>query len=132
MLYAPSYAFLVTGEDFWPLWSLPWLLIISGYLALHYWGAPDDALRQARLERAARYARALKVLGKDPSHEFCRRLMSATLIASLLFALCLSVLLMDIYRVTFKFFCVVYGVLLIVHLIRVAIQQDISVARANG
>ena len=50
---------------------------------------------------------------------------------SLLFALCLPILLMDFYRVTFKFFCVVYGFLLVVHLIRVAIAQNISVARAD-
>jgi hypothetical protein len=85
-----------------------------------------------RLKRAERYARALKLIGKEPSHEFCRRLTFATLIASLLFALCLPVLLMDFYRVTFKFFCVVYGFLLVVHLIRVAIAQNISAARADG
>ena len=39
---------------------------------------------------------------------------------------------MDFYRVTFKFFCVVYGFLLAVHLIRVAIAQNISVARSDG
>ena len=54
-----------------------------------------------------------------------------TLVASLIFALSLPILLMDFYRVTFKFFCVVYGFLLVVHLIRVAIAQNISVARAE-
>jgi len=39
--------------------------------------------------------------------------------------------LMDFYRVTFKFFCVVYGFLLVVHLVRIAIAQNISVARAD-
>ena len=95
-------------------------------------GLSDEALHQARLQRAERYARALKPMGKEPSYEFCRRLILATLIASLLFALCLPVVLMNFYRVTFKFFCVVYGFLLVVHLIRVAIAQNISVARADG
>lgn len=137
LLYAPSYAVLVSSEHysgmyFWPLWSMPWVFIVYGYFTLRYWGATDEALHQARLQRAERYARALKPMGKEPSYEFCRRLIFATLIASLLFALCLPVLLMDFYRVTFKFFCVVYGFLLVVHLIRVAIAQNISVARADG
>ncbi len=137
LLYAPSYAVLISSEHyagmlFWPLWSLPWLFIVYGYFSLRYWGPTDEALHQARLQRAERYARALKPMGKEPSYEFCRRLIFATLIASLLFALCLPVLLMDFYRVTFKFFCVVYGFLLVVHLIRVAIAQNISVARADG
>jgi hypothetical protein len=137
LLYAPSYAVLISSEDYagilyWPLWSLPWLFILYGYFNLRYWGPSDDALHEARLQRAERYARALKPIGKEPSYEFCRRLTFATLIASLLFALCLPVLLMDFYRVTFKFFCVVYGFLLVVHLIRVAIAQNISVARADG
>ncbi len=137
LLYAPSYAALISNEDYagslyWPLWSVPWLFILYGYFNLRYWGSTDDALHKARLQRAERYARALKPIGKEPSYEFCRRLTFATLIASLLFALCLPILLMDFYRVTFKFFCVVYGFLLVVHLIRVAIAQNISVARADG
>ena len=137
LLYAPSYATLVSSESyagmqFWPLWSLPWLFIILGYFNLRYWGPADDTLHEARLQRAERYARALKPIGKEPSYEFCRRLTFVTLVASLIFALCLPVLLMDFYRVTFKFFCVVYGFLLVVHLIRVAIAQNISVARSDG
>ncbi len=137
LLYAPSYAVLISTEEYagtlyWPLWSVPWLFIVSGYFNLRYWGPTDDALHAARLQRAERYARALKPIGKEPSYEFCRRLTFATLIASLLFALCLPILLMDFYRVTFKFFCVVYGFLLVVHLIRVAIAQNISAARAEG
>ena len=120
------------GTLYWPLWSLPWLFLVYGYFNLRYWGPTDDALHEARLQRAERYARALKPIGKEPSYEFCRRLTFVTLIASLLFALCLPILLMDFYRVTFKFFCVVYGFLLVVHLIRVAIAQNISVARAEG
>ena len=137
LLYTPSYAVLISSEGYagtmyWPLWSVPWLFILYGYFNLRYWGQSDDVLHEARLQRAERYARALKPIGKEPSYEFCRRLTFATLIASLLFALCLPILLMDFYRVTFKFFCVVYGFLLVVHLIRVAIAQNISVARADG
>jgi hypothetical protein len=136
LLYAPSYATLISSESyagmqFWPLWSLPWLFIVMGYFKLRYWGATDEMLHEARLERAERYARALKPIGKEPSYEFCRRLTFVTLVASLIFALCLPILLMDFYRVTFKFFCVVYGFLLVVHLIRVAIAQNISVARSE-
>jgi hypothetical protein len=105
--------------------------MLLGYLYLRYWGPGEASLQEARLHRAERYARALKPIGKDASYEFCRRLTFMTLIASLLFALCLPVLLMDFYRVTFKFFCVVYGFLLVVHLIRIAIAQNISVARAE-
>ncbi|MCC6141555.1 MAG: hypothetical protein IT389_13175 [Nitrospira sp.] len=136
LLYAPSYATLISSESyagmqFWPLWSLPWLFIVMGYFKLRYWGKTDEMLHEARLERAERYARALKPIGKEPSYEFCRRLTFVTLVASLIFALCLPILLMDFYRVTFKFFCVVYGFLLAVHLVRVAIAQNISVAKAD-
>ena len=136
LLYAPSYASLISHEDYsgylyWPLWSIPWLFILYGYVRIRYWGPTDETLRAARMQRADRYARALKPVGKEPSYEFCRRLTLATLIASLLFALCLPILLMDFYRVTFKFFCVVYGFLLVVHLVRVAIAQNISIARAD-
>jgi hypothetical protein len=113
------------------LWGLPWLLIFGGYFYLRYWGAGEAALKEAKLQRADRYARALKLIGKEASHEFCKRLTFVTLIASLLFALCLPILLTDFYRATFKFFCVVYGFLLVVHLVRISIAQNISIARAN-
>jgi hypothetical protein len=137
LLYAPSFATLISSETYgdgtyWPLWAMPWALILAGYVHLRYWGPSESTLNEARLQRAERYARALKPIGKEASYEFCRRLTFMTLIASLLFALCLPVLLMDFYRVTFKFFCVVYGFLLVAHLIRVAIAQNISVARAEG
>jgi hypothetical protein len=106
-------------------------LILAGYLHLRYWGAEETVLRTARLQRAERYSRALKLIGREASHEFCKRLTFMTLIASLLFALCLPILLTDFYRATFKFFCVVYGFLLVVHLVRIAIAQNISIARAN-
>ncbi len=137
LLYAPSFGTLVSSETYggsayWPLWAMPWGLILLGYVSLRYWGPSDSMLQEARLGRAERYARALRPMGKEASYEFCRRLTFMTLIASLLFALCLPILLMDFYRVTFKFFCVVYGFLLVVHLVRIAIAQNISVARADG
>ena len=110
---------------------MPWTVILAGYFYLRYWGASSSLLYDARLQRAERYARALKPIGKEASYEFCRRLTFMTLIASLLFALCLPIILMDFYRVTFKFFCVVYGFLLVVHLVRIAIAQNISIARAD-
>jgi hypothetical protein len=136
LIYAPSFAALISSETYqgsayWPLWAMPWVLIVLGYFYLRYWGPNAAALNEARLQRAERYARALKPIGKEASYEFCRRLTFATLIASLVFALCLPILLMDFYRVTFKFFCVVYGFLLVVHLIRIAIAQNISMARAD-
>jgi hypothetical protein len=136
LLYAPSFATLVSSETYgdgayWSLWAMPWAFVVAGYLYLRYWGASSSLLNDARLQRAERYARALKPIGKDASYEFCRRLTFMTLIASLLFALCLPIILMDFYRVTFKFFCVVYGFLIVVHLVRIAIAQNISVARAE-
>jgi hypothetical protein len=136
LLYAPSFAALLSGETYggeayWALWTLPWLLILGGYGYLRNWGTSEVVLQAARLQRAERYARALKQIGREASHEFCKRLTFMTLIASLLFALCLPILLTDFYRATFKFFCVVYGFLLVVHLVRIAIAQNISIARAN-
>ena len=132
----PSFATLVSSDIYgeavyWPLWAMPWVIILTGYFYLRYWGASTSLLNDARLQRAERYARALKPIGKEASYEFCRRLTFMTLIASLLFALCLPIILMDFYRVTFKFFCVVYGFLLVVHLVRIAIAQNISAARAD-
>jgi hypothetical protein len=137
LLYAPSFAALLSSETYggaayWPLWGLPWLLILGGYGYLRYWGAGEAALKEAKLQRADRYARALKLIGREASHEFCKRLTFVTLIASLLFALCLPILLTDFYRATFKFFCVVYGFLLVVHLVRISIAQNISIARSDG
>ena len=136
LLYAPSCAALLSSEtyggaSYWPLWVLPWVLILGGYGYLHYWGTGEAAIQAARIQRAERYAHALKQIGREAHHEFCKRLTFMTLIASLLFALCLPILLTDFYRATFKFFCVVYGFLLAVHLVRIAIAQNISVARAN-
>ncbi len=136
LLYAPSFASLLSsdiygGPAYWPLWASPWLLILGGYFYLRYWGIGEAAVKAARLQRADRYARALKQIGKEASHEFCKRLTFVTLIASLLFALCLPILLSDFYRATFKFFCVVYGFLLVVHLVRISIAQNISISRSD-
>jgi len=137
LLYAPSFSALLNSETYggaayWPLWGLPWVLILGGYGYLRYWGVGEAALKEAKLQRADRYARALKQIGREASHEFCKRLTFVTLIASLLFALCLPILLADFYRATFKFFCVVYGFLLVVHLVRISIAQNISIARSDG
>jgi len=136
LLYAPSFAALLSsdtygGSTYWPLWALPWLLILGGYGYLRYWGTGEAAVKAAKLQRADRYAHALKQIGREASHEFCKRLTFMTLIASLLFALCLPILLSDFYRATFKFFCVVYGFLLVVHLVRISIAQNISISKAN-
>lgn len=136
LLYAPSFGTLVlsepyAGSAYWPLWAAPWLVIVAGYFALQRWGAQGADLLASRRHRAARYAKALKLIGREPSYEFCRRLTLVTLMASLIFALCLPILLADFYRVAFNFFCVVYGFLLVVHLVRVAIVQNLSIARAE-
>ena len=136
LLYAPSFGALLlsepyAGSSYWPLWAAPWLAIAAGYLTLHRWGTGPSDLHAARLQRATRYAKAPKLIGRESSYEFCRRLTLVTLMASLIFALCLPILLVDFYRVAFNFFSVVYGFLLVVHLIRVAIVQNLSVARAE-
>jgi hypothetical protein len=136
LLYAPSCATLLTGEQYagssyWPLWAAPWLGIVGGYWLLRYRGASEVSLQTSRALRAGRYAKALKLVGKESSYEFCRRLTLMTLIASLIFVLFLPILLVDFYRVAFNFFCVVYGFLLVVHLLRVAIVQNLSEARAE-
>lgn len=135
-LYVPSFnTLMLTGqyasEQYWPLWSAPWLIIVGGLAALWRWGPSETSVRQACLSRYERYYRALKPIEREPSNEFCRRLMFATLIVSAFFALCLPVLLVDFSRVAFNFFCVVYGFLLAIHLIRVAISQNLSIERAD-
>lgn len=63
--------------------------------------------------------------------EFGQRLTMATLGMTMIFALCLPILLMDFHQVAFDFFCVVYGFLLAVYLVRVSISQNLSVARSS-
>lgn len=50
LLYTSSFAALISSETYgrtayWPLWALPWLLILPGYFHLRYWGAGEAALR---------------------------------------------------------------------------------------
>jgi uncharacterized membrane protein len=135
-LYVPSFNMLLlteqyAGDQYWLLWSAPWLIIVGGFAMLWRYGPSENAVWQACLSRYERYYRALKPIEREPSNEFCRRLMFATLIVSAFFALCLPILLVDFSRVAFNFFCVVYGFLLAVHLIRVVIAQNLSIERAD-
>ncbi len=130
-LYIPSFvAFLLAEEyrsvQYWPLWSVPWLIIVGGIVALRRWGPSDTAARHACISRYERYRRALKPIEGEPTQEFCRRLMIATLYTSAFFALGMIVLLADFYQAAFSFFSVVYGFLLAMHLVRVAISQNLS------
>ena len=136
LLYLPSFGTLMSAElyagtQFWPLWASPWLILIAGYVFLYRRGPSDPSVRHACLARAERYARVLWPIQKEPAYEFCRRLTLATLIASVLFTVFLPILLVDFSRAAFNFFCVVYGFLLAVHLVSVAISQNLSVARAS-
>ncbi|MGH7254813.1 MAG: hypothetical protein ACREI3_03460 [Nitrospirales bacterium] len=134
LLYVPSFAVLVwadlyAGNRYWGLWTAPWVGILAGYLYLYRHGPSEAAVHQARLDRASRYEQAFKPVEQDPAYLFCRRLTLAILIASAIFVLVLPVLLVDYYRASFTFFCVVYGFLFAVHLVHVAISQNLSVAR---
>jgi hypothetical protein len=130
-VYAPSFAILVSaglygGAPFWGLWAMPWLLILIGYLRLRNLEPADAVIRQLRAVRAQRYMRALKPLARRPSYHFCQRLTLITLVASVLFVLILPLLLDDYQKVTINFFGVVYGSLLAIYLIRIAIAQNVS------
>ena len=117
------------GEVYWPLWASPWAVILAGLVALRRWGPSDQAARHACLTRAARYAQALKPIQREPAHDFAQRLGVATLAASLVFVLCLPLVVTNFYQAAFNFFCVVYGFLLGVYLIRIVVSQNISVSR---
>ena len=135
-LYIPSFTAFLWAEEyrsaqFWPLWSVPWLIIVGGVLALGRWGPSDTAARHACLSRYERYCRALQPIEGKPVYDFCRRLMLATLVASVLFALGMIYLLADFYRAAFNFFSLVYGSLLAVHLARIAISQNLSVVHRD-
>ncbi|MEK7210510.1 MAG: hypothetical protein AAB070_03735, partial [Candidatus Binatota bacterium] len=135
-LYIPSFIAFLWAEEYrsaqyWPLWSVPWLIIVGGVLALGRWGPSDTAARHACLSRYERYRRALQPIEGGPVHDFCRRLMLATLAASVLFALGMIYLLADFYRAAFNFFSLVYGSLLAVHLARIAISQNLSVVHRD-
>jgi uncharacterized membrane protein len=135
-VYGPCFFVLVladqyTGGVYWPVWGAPWLLILGGMVALNRWGPSDGSVRNACLARAERYAQALRPVHREPAHDFGQRLTVATLMASLIFALSLPLVLTDFYQVAFNFFCVVYGFLVAVYLIRVGIAQNISIARVG-
>jgi len=135
-VYGPCFLALVladryTGAAYWPLWGAPWLFILGGMAGLKRWGPSDENARKACLSRAERYALALRPVQREPAHDFGQRLTVATLVACVVFALCLPLVLVDFYQVAFNFFCVVYGFLVAVYLIRVGIAQNISVARAG-
>ena len=136
-LYIPSFIAFLWAEEYgsaqyWPLWSVPWLIIVGGVLALGRWGPSDTAARHACLSRYERYCRALQPIEGKPVYDFCRRLMLATLVASVLFALGMIYLLADFYRAAFNFFSLVYGSLLAVHLARIAISQNLSVVHRDN
>ncbi len=131
-LYIPSFIAFVRAEDYrsaqyWPLWSIPWLIIVGGIIAHQRWGPSDTVARDACISRYERYCRALRPMGGGPAYDFCRRLTFATLVVSTFFAIGIIVLLADSYRAAFSFFSVVYGFLLVVNLARVAISQNLSV-----
>jgi hypothetical protein len=135
-LYLPVFLALLLadaygGAPYWPFWATPWLIIMGGIAVMRRWGPSDEDARHACIERAERYAQALKPIEREPVHEFGQRLTAATLTASVLFALCLPIVLVDFYRMAFNFFCIVYGCLLAIYLVRVAISQNLSVARAG-
>jgi len=135
-VYGPCFCALVlagqyTGEVYWPVWAAPWLLILGGMAALSRWGPSDESVRNACLARAECYAQALRPVHREPAHDFGQRLTVATLMASLVFALSLPLVLANFYQTAFNFFCVVYGFLVAVYLIRVGVAQNISIARAS-
>ena len=133
-LYLPCFLALLmadpyTGEAYWPLWGAPWFIMLAGIVFLKRRGPSDEQARHACLARAERYAQALRPVQREPAHDFGQRLTVATLVASVVFALSLPLVLVDFYQVAFNFFCVVYGFLMVVYLIRVGIAQNISIAR---
>jgi len=135
-LYLPSFVVLLRAEAYtsqvnWPLWSAPWLIIVAGVVLLRRWGPSNAVAERACAGRRARYLQALKSIEGESAQEFCRRLTFVTLITSVFFALCLIVLMVDFYRVAFNFFTVVYGFLLTVHLARVALSQNLAIARQD-
>jgi hypothetical protein len=137
LMYAPSCAVLISsglygGPPYWGLWLLPWLLVLGGYMRLQEKEPSDAEIRQLRKDRAERYAKALKPLARRPSYHFCQRLTLITLLASMLFVLVLPLVLDDYQKVTINFFGVVYGSLLAIYLVRIAISQNVSLINQVG
>lgn len=137
VLYTPVFLVFLTTDlyDFhsnWALWSAPWAAILVGYAWLRRFGPSDNTVYEAALARAARYDRALRPVEREPAYNFCRRLTFATLLASAMFVICLPLVLRNFSDSALNFLCVVYGFLLAVHVVHIAIAQNISVARADG
>ncbi len=136
LLYAPAFGhFLVSdayrASEFWPFWAAPWIIVVGGYVMLGRKGPEDDEVREACLDRADRYALAFRPIRRDPAYVFCRRLTFATLIASTGFVLALPLLMSEFYAAALHFLCVVYGFLIAMHLVHVAIAQNVSVVHAE-
>lgn len=134
--YIPCFLTLLLVQDyrsdrFWALWSAPLVLVAAGFVLLRLHGPSDSGAQEACARRHERYRRALKPLQKQPVYGFCRSLTFVTLVVSAGFALFLPFLLRDFQRTAFNFFCVVYGFLLAVHLVRVAISQNLSMVRTG-
>ena len=70
LLSPPCSAVTPMGGGLLAFVGLPWLLILGGYGYLRYWGTGEAALETAKLQRADRYARALKQIGREASHDF--------------------------------------------------------------
>lgn len=135
-LYVPSFVALLraeayTSQQYWPLWSAPWLVIGAAVVQLRQWGPSTAVAQRACAGRHARYSQALEPIERGSAQEFCRRLTFVTLITSVFFALCLIVLMVDFYRIAFNFFTAVYGFLLVVHLARVALSQNLAIVRQD-
>ena len=131
LFYAPSFAILVSsetylGHDYWPLWSAPWLVILAGYLHARANGPADESLRAARAVRAARYRAELSPIKTQPTFHFCQRLLFCLLIASATFVLFMPLILAEYSTVAFNFFCVIYGAILCLALVRVSIAQNLA------
>lgn len=136
LVYAPAFGHFLANEtyrpsEFWLFWAAPWLAVAGGYLMIRMNGPEDDGVREACLERADRYDQAFKPIRRDPAYVFCRRLTFATLLASTGFVLALPLLMSEFYAAALHFLCVVYGFLIAMHLVHVAIAQNVSVVHAE-
>lgn len=132
LFYAPSFAVLVSsetylGREYWPLWSAPWAVMLAGYLYTRAKGPADESIRAARETRAARYRADLSPIHEQPAFHFCQRLLFGLLIASSIFVLFMPLILAEYSTVAFNFFCVIYGAILCLTLIRVSIAQNLAV-----
>jgi hypothetical protein len=137
LLYVPSFAVLLSAEihsggRFWPLWLIPWLIIIGGYFGLHLQAPLEAEIARARQERADRYEKALSPIERSPVSLFGQRLTLATLIAGSICMLGFPFLIENYHLATLNFFFVVSGFLLTMHLFREAIAQNIAMAGTIG